>query len=390
MASKVAIVECNSYESNVVAYSVEKAINLLGGINQFVKPQFDVLLKPNLCLPSLPDECLTTHPEVVRHIARLCRNAGSSVTIGDSPVGKTDKKRTMLVWERTGMEKVAKELECSQSNLDGTINIFNYENDGKNCRLLISEEVFKMNYIINVPKFKTHSLMTFTGSVKNLFGLLPENIKKWLHREMPDKDEFAALLVNIYDLVRPGLHIMDAVVGIQGEGPGAKGERRKIGLIMASTDAIALDSVAAKLMNLQPDTIPTNRVGKQKQLGESDLEKIEILGEPIQKYIMEDFKLPITYRYNQELTKKIFGMECLYIEINHERCRKCNLCLLNCPAKAISINDNKLMINKNNCISCLICHEICPEGAIDFKSVTYVDQLTRIKAKGNEKKDVNV
>ena len=69
---------------------------------------------------------------------------------------------------------------------------------------------------------------------------------------------------------------MDAIVGLEGDGPGTKGIQRKLGLILAGTDGIAVDTVAAMLINLSPESILTNRIGQEIGLGETDPQNIEI------------------------------------------------------------------------------------------------------------------
>ncbi len=378
----MALVPCASYDRDVVARSVAEAINLVGGIRQFITgPGQKVLVKPNLCLPEPPEKGLTTHPEVVRQIVRLCQDVGANVTVGDNPVGKPNDSRLELVWERSGMARIMDDLRCQRSRLDRDLIMFFSEIRGKPHRYFISKEILSMDLVINAPKFKTHSLMTLTGAVKNVYGLLPGNSKRKLHGELPEREDFATFLVDIYSLVSPRLHIVDAVIGIQGEGPGIKGERRNVGLILASQDGVALDAILTRLMNVEPESVHTTRIAGQRGLGESNLDRIKIVGESLQPYIMTDFKLPRTFRYHNDLIRKAFGLGRSYVEVDRDRCRGCALCMDSCPVSAIALSEMIAAIDTTACIECFTCQEICPSGAIRFVRAPFYEQLSRLRVR---------
>ncbi len=375
------MVACDNYDRANVEQSIEKAINLLGGISQFIRPGMKVLIKPNLCLAEPPDKCLTTHPEIIRKIALMSSQAGAEVIVGDNPVGDADRSRLNAIWERTGVASVLEGVPYERSFLDSSMIAFSSSINGKDYSFYISEDILSLDLIINIPKFKTHSLMNYTGAVKNLYGLLPGNSKRKLHSELPVQEDFAALLTDIYKLVSPRLNIMDAVIGIEGDGPGVQGTKRKIGLILASDDGIALDSVATRLMNLDPEAVHTNRIGGEKGLGEVDENNIEILGECLEQYVMRDFKHPMTFRFSADITHKLFSLSGVSVRINRDECKACGLCIKNCPAGSIQIKDKTAVIDGKTCISCMTCHEICPEGAVSTGRSTFYTQLKSLRNK---------
>lgn len=385
MRTKVAVVPCDCYDRSCVENSIQKAVDLLGGVSHFIKPGSNVLIKPNLCLAEPPERCITTHPEVVRKIVTMFSQAGANVIVGDNPVGDADRSRMNTIWQRTGIAEILLELDCERSFLDRAMVAFSLWVKEKEYSYYISKEVLSMDIIVNVPKFKTHSLMTFTGAVKNLYGLLPGNSKKKLHSQLPVHKDFAEMLLDIYRRVRPGLNIMDAVIGIEGDGPGAQGIPRKIGVIMASEDAIALDSVATAIMGLEPNLIHTNRMGALKGFGESNLSNIEIIGNPINDFIINDFKQPMTFRYRPDITHKIFSLSRPHVYIKSDYCKACGLCVPNCPADSISIDHGTAKIDQKKCISCMTCHEICPSCAVFTEMSSFYNELTGLRNKRIEK-----
>ena len=106
MESKVSIVKCESYESARVYQKIKEGINLLGGINSFVKRGEQVLLRPNFLTGRPPEKSVNTHPAIVGAVAKLVMEAGARPVIGDSPqLGSA-----LKVSEKCGVVEIAKEL----------------------------------------------------------------------------------------------------------------------------------------------------------------------------------------------------------------------------------------------------------------------------------------
>lgn len=101
----------------------------------------------------------------------------------------------------------------------------------------------------------------------------------------------AEMLVDIFSMARPKLSVMDGIVGMEENGP-LDGRVKKISVIMASVDSVALDAVASAVVNFDPLEVPTTRIAANRDLGVADLKKIEIVGESIEKVRVKDFKRP--------------------------------------------------------------------------------------------------
>ena len=381
MKSEVAVLKCTTYEEKKVEMVMRKLLGLIGGLDKVVKKGDRVLIKPNISFPQPPEKGITTHPSVVKSIVKMVIELDGIPVIGDSPVGAAKEGGVQGIWEITGMNSMFKETGCEKISFEKIgfeeISVNKYSGSR---RYYISNAVLSSDVVINIPKFKTHSLMTFTGAVKNVFGVVPGRLKGKMHIESPKIFEFADKLVDIYGLVRPQLTIMDGVTGIEGEGPGARGEKRQIDVLMAGFDGIAVDTVSAKIMNLEPQKIPTIKMAAKRKLGTIDLKDISILGEDLENLIMRDFALPVTkvYHDNPELIKKIFRSTKVNLKVDNNLCARCMLCAESCPKGVI--NDSNLfpVIDNDKCIECFCCLEVCPEGAIQVHKSELLDKVRMI------------
>ncbi len=113
----------------------------------------------------------------------------------------------------------------------------------------LAKGVLAADGVINLPKFKTHALTRLTGAVKNHFGCLPGVQKAGFHARLSNEFEFSEMLVDLTELVGSRLHIMDGVVGMEGNGP-RNGVTRKVGVVLISANPHALDYVVARIMAL--------------------------------------------------------------------------------------------------------------------------------------------
>ncbi len=124
--------------------------------------------------------------------------------------------------------------------------------------------------IVNISKLKTHGLTAFTGAIKNVFGCIPGVRKGLFHVQAAENREvFAQMLVDLLGAVRPSVNVMDAVVAMEGEGPNA-GRPKQLGIILASSDPVALDAVACAIVGIDPLSIDTTRLAAEQGLGCAD------------------------------------------------------------------------------------------------------------------------
>ncbi len=358
------------YEKEVLIKSIRKAFE---GFNLSDFSNKRILIKPNLLMATSPEKAVTTHPSVIEAIIEVLKEKkAKEIYIGDTP-GNFSTNMEYL-YEITGMKRVSEGTGAKLVNLykDGIIYI-----SGNNLidRIPIVKFAKDVDYIINVPKLKTHTFMLMTCVIKNLFGLVPGTNKSKMHAIAINSKNFAEILVDIFKEINPVINIVDGILGMEGEGPSA-GTPRKFGKIIIGIDPVAVDTISSLILGYKPEEVYTNVIAYKKGLGEMDIEKIEIIGEEKNKLYNTDVnKVQNLYSFTQRIPKfiniivpKLYQKLLIqYPLIIEEKCIKCRICEKACPNGAISLIENKMTIDYKKCISCFCCHELCPQKAIEIK-----------------------
>ena len=357
---QVSIQPCKEYEIDEVRRAVKDSLVPLGGIRRFVKPGMHVLLKPNLLAVNSPEQAVTTHPLVVQAVAELVNEAGGEAWIGDSPNSSVKEDGMDVLWQKTGMAEVAAKTKATLVPFKGVtwkrLHDYNY---------LISRPITDADLVINLPKLKTHTQTLYTGAVKNLFGAIPGARKTAAHIHAPGMKDFSQVLVDVLSIVRPGLTIMDGVIGLEGNGPGASGTVHHYGCIGASVDPVALDSVFTKAMGYRPGEVIHLAQAGERQLGVNDIHQIQVEGDSeVLKF--GKLQLPTSrwfFNIPSWLSAPVANQIKLRPLVNAEQCSGCGTCSKVCPARVITAGKPPTF-ELSKCIGCMCCAESCPEGAI--------------------------
>jgi uncharacterized protein (DUF362 family)/Pyruvate/2-oxoacid:ferredoxin oxidoreductase delta subunit len=358
LMSIVSVVACATYDPDAVRYSVSALLAPLGGIGAFVRPGMRVLLKPNLLSAAEREKAVTTHPIVVQAVAELVQAAGGTVSIGDSPAGPVE--RHGEVWRMSGMAEIAATLGAPLAPFDEVVW---KRTDGRDY--FVARPVLEADLVINLPKLKTHALARYTGAVKNLFGVIPGGRKREIHMQAPGIVDFSRALVDVLEIVRPALTIMDGVTGQEGEGPGTRGTPRSYGCLAASPDPVALDSALSTAMGFSPGHVLHVAQAASRGLGVDDPDAIQIVGDRA-ALRFGHVKLPATHWYLHApswLTQPAYRSARLRPVVEDLRCAGCGQCVLVCPRDAITPGQPPVF-DTDACVGCMCCAEICPQGAI--------------------------
>lgn len=375
MKASVAVARCESYEPREVRAAVERVLGLVGGLGAVVSPGENVLLKPNLLSAREPARAVTTHPAVLDPLIDAVREAGGNPSIGDSPGGAL--RGVERVWRNTGMQELSERARVPLVNFEASSS---EELKGRLRSYMIARPVLDADVVINVPKMKTHVLTAYTGCIKNMFGAVPGFAKGRLHSHVPRPIPFSDHIVDIYSLVRPALHIMDAVVAMEGDGPSG-GRARHVGAIMAGTDGVAVDAVAAKMMGFADGSVPMLRQAGERGLGTAAFQDIEILGEDPSSFDTEGFALPKPGVLNfipTFVVKALRPWIWVHPEMSKEwgcRAERCALCARSCPVGAIEMAPGGPVVDRGKCVECLCCHELCPHEAVRVRLSWLARQL---------------
>jgi uncharacterized protein (DUF362 family)/NAD-dependent dihydropyrimidine dehydrogenase PreA subunit len=233
-------------------------------------------------------------------------------------------------------------------------------------RLVISRAILDADLVINVPKFKTHIQTRVTGAVKNMFGILVGAEKARVHLLAPKPENFSEALVDIYQIRLPDLTIMDAVMGMEGNGPSSS-DLRSIGKIFAAYNGVSVDGLMAAMMGVSPEKVDTLRVAFQRGLGEVDPAKMEVQGNWVR---LKKYKMPLTFVsegwFGATVNKLIYRpLVKPRLHVRPERCTQCGVCIQQCPAQALTMEEVP-RLDAQKCISCYCCYELCSNQAVEL------------------------
>jgi len=336
----------------------------LGGVEKFVRPGARVLIKANMLAAKPPEKAVTTHPEVVRAVVRLVREAGGNPVIGDSQALGSFSK----VAEVSGLAQVAAEEGVKLVELSDVLKV---QGTGTFKQFEIAREVMAADALINLPKAKTHGQMLLTLAVKNLFGCIPGRRKaQWHFKAGVDRDAFATMLIELHGLVRPALNVVDAITAMEGNGPG-NGTPRDLGLLAVGEDAHSLDMLLSEVLGVPGDRMPTIRAAQKRGLAPKHVSEIDLVGDfaGYQQARVKDFKLPSTssleWTIPEPLRKLLKESLTTKPRIDKQKCQLCLMCHTACPVHAINEGKDGLSFDYRQCIRCFCCQEVCPVGAID-------------------------
>ena len=368
--SEVAVVGCDSYEYERVKSALKEALTAVDALNE-IKPGMKIAIKANLVASAEPDKATTTHPAVLCALTELFTGMGAQVVIGDSPGGLYNGAVLEKIYKASGVYECEKYGARLNRNFSDSSAVFEAAAVAKT--FTYTAYLDEADIIVNACKLKTHGMMGLSCAAKNMFGVIPGTMKPEYHFRYPSYEAFADMLVDLNEYFKPHVCVCDAIVGMEGNGPTA-GTPRKIGCLLASKSSHKLDVVAANIIGLDIDSVPTLAAAVKRGLTLKSVEQLQVYGD-YKKYHISDYnniavRRSLLFKGNSDnVLKNIFGSVAKTAlssrpKLKRNLCIGCNKCGRICPAKAIVIENGKAKIDKEKCIRCFCCQEFCPVGAM--------------------------
>ena len=383
MTTTTALGKCQEYNFDDVYAALKKLVSLVPPPDVKGKT---VLLKPNILSPKKPEFAICTHPVVVGAAVKIFVELGAAkVLVGESP----DVVSSISAARATGM------LEQVENN-GGEWAEFNTSvqvpcPDGQIVKLLDFAEPFtRADIVVSISKLKTHQFMAYTGAMKNLFGLVVGLKKAKTHYRFADKKDFSAYLTDLNIAANAQYAIMDAIVGMEGQGGPGNGDPVKLGFLAASDNILALDWVCSSIVGYNPYQIPNLKCALERGRWLKSPDDIQTVGctpkelKPASFKIVKDASAAVTLQ--KMLPGFLNKMATLVFvktpHFNKKKCIRCGKCLEICPPQILRFYTDKKTVataetpnaqkfvaisDKTKCLHCFCCHEICPVEAIKLR-----------------------
>ncbi|MBE6602309.1 MAG: DUF362 domain-containing protein [Ruminococcaceae bacterium] len=381
---RISIVPCSDYDPKTVRPALEAVLAPLGGLD-WVTPGMTVAIKANLVSMMKPERAATTHPALLCALVEMLCERGAKPIVGDSPGGLYNAAFLNRVYSATGMKAV--EAAGAKLNQNYATKDARFENALVAKSFTYTAYLDEADAIIDFCKLKTHGMMGMSAAAKNMFGVVPGTFKPEYHFRFPDHLDFAKMLVdlNSYFADKTKLCLVDAVVGMEGNGP-TQGTPRKIGALLAAKSAHALDLTCAHVIGIDPETVPTLQVAMQSGMIPSSVNDLEIIGD-LSAFCIADYEnIPVHKSMKFEGRGKFAAM---FVRTSlqsrpkpdRKKCIGCKECAKICPAKVITMKNGIPVIDRKKCITCFCCQEFCPVGAMKVHRPLVAKIINRKKEK---------
>ena len=287
MKSKVAIKHISTYGEKHIEQALEDLLIDLGGLETLIPATTKkVLIKPNLVYPMSWDTGVTVNLTLIAKLAQMIQETGIEVIIGEGAGLGVSSQDT---FEKIGAIRLAKKIGIPLYDFKKGERVKVKINDGTMTKTVtVHKIVTECDFIISVPKLKTHCETVVSLSLKNMKGLVCSD-KERLRFHLLDVNQ---CLVDLNRVFKPKLAIVEGLIGLQGIGPSSPGTPVDLGLLIGGQDPVAVDAVCARIMRVEPAEIRHIKLAAEAGLGTMDLDEIEIRGQELKSVIPEHFEKP--------------------------------------------------------------------------------------------------
>ena len=373
MTTTVALQKCSGYDFDTVYETVQQLLKLAPPPDVRGKT---VLVKPNILSPKKPECAVCTHPVVVGAVVKAFAELGASrVIVGESPAVGSSIAAAKAIgmyeeviknggeWADFGAAQIT--VDCAQGKIVKSF--------------MFAAQFAQADVVVSLAKLKTHQLMSYTGAMKNLFGLMVGLKKAQTHYRFPSKKEFGMFLVDLNIAARASYSIMDAVVGMEGRGGPGNGDPVQLGFLAASDNIAALDWECSSIVGYNPHDIVYLEDALQRGIWFTSPEQIQTAGCAVEEIKPASFKIvkdaaPVLRAmlpsWLDTTAKMVFARHPVF---TGKTCVHCGRCIEICPVHILSFAEDKkyekhiVLSDRSKCLHCYCCHEICPANAVSLR-----------------------
>ena len=362
-------------------------------MDTLVKRGDRVLVKVNMGCSGArnPEDRFTTHPVVAEAVIRALQDLGAVVSFGDD-VARAG-KHCEHIWETTGMWDVAKKTGAT---LIDFVSAGAWEVRGSlpyPRKYLVTNAYFEADVVINAANCRSHANIGMSGAIKNMFGCVVGLRKQLIHTLFPgDRRRFGRAIADIHRVIPADLSFLDLTSVV--EGHGAEESIRPVGLLLAGTDPVALDTVAAHAMGYQELPIWPTYYGNKMGMGCNDLEQISIRGQDWNSFEKVQLKSP---SMEPAVKPAMFHRMMLLANntvlrprpvITAALCTGCGDCATRCPVNCIRpVPGGDYSIDLRSCADCGCCLKVCEERAVNLEFTGLAKTIRHLANRLPEKVD---